>query len=87
MYTREKDGVVYIYRNEELFLASINRSKYNNDTIAMQMADYALQILPDNKTYARIIKDRSGIFNTDSQKLEKMMKIIAILLEDSEKSV
>ena len=90
MYTREKDGIIYIYRNQELFLHSMkkrNTDGYHNHMMYLQSADYALQILPDEPAFAQIIKDRSGTFSAYSHKLEKILKIIAILLEDPEKIV
>jgi hypothetical protein len=97
MYTREKRGIIYVYRNQESFLASM-KGIYPNGQQMMYAADYAIAVdkfeRPDEHTtenpYLRgtVCKDRSGLFDKNStQKVEKILKIIQILLEDSEKVV
>jgi len=85
MYIREKDGIIYVYRNQELFLESMKgiNNPLSHRNQMMLIADYALQIVPGEPTTAQLIKDRSGVFSSYLQKLEKMLKIIAILREDS----
>jgi hypothetical protein len=90
MYTREKHNVIYVYRSQELFLRSLSGA-YPHGMQMMYTADYAIELDRDsdvNTGRCRVIKDRSGVLSRDnSQKIEKMFKIIGILLEDSENIV
>jgi hypothetical protein len=88
MYTREKDNVIYVYRNQELFLRSLS-GRFPHGIQMMYSADYAIELVrnSDGSTVCgcRVLKDRSGVLSRDNpQKIEKMFKIIEILLEDSE---
>ena len=88
MYTREKNNVIYVYRNQELFLRSLS-GEYPHGMQMMYTADYAIELdkWPDGRTTGncKVIKDRSGLLSRDNpQNIEKMFKIIEILLEDSE---
>lgn len=84
MYTREKDNVIYVYRNQELFLRSLS-GRFPRGSQMMYSADYAIELVVDSDGTAvgcRVLKDRSGVLSRDNQQnFEKMFKI---LMEESE---
>lgn len=84
MYTREKDNVIYVYRNQELFLRSLS-GQFPHGLQMMYLADYAIELVVDSDGTAvgcRVLKDRSGVLSRDNQQnFEKMFKI---LMEESE---
>lgn len=85
MNMREKDGTIYIYRDKETFLASMEGS-YLNGMQMMYAADYAIQLVPQpgrSGAFAKVIKDRSGVLSREGStfNVKKLLKIIEILAE------
>ena len=97
MYIREKDGIIYIYRNQALFLNSLSGPYSSVGIQMMYLADYAIEVSrdaskmgvrPEPERLCRIVKDRPGTFGQNAIiDLKKIMKTIEFLYEDEEKIV
>ena len=81
MYTRTVNDMLYIYRDEELFLQSF---RVPGSTGKMYTADYAFKLIDhlDRGILCEVVKDRSGsLAYGSSATLEKTLKIVKIFLE------
>jgi hypothetical protein len=80
MYVRNVGGVIYVYRDLDLMLDSITKYQHMV-TRGMYTADFAISINPDAPDTGRVVKDRSGIFGTNSVSAKKFLEIVNFLME------
>jgi len=82
MHIIMRNDILYVYRNEELLLNAIT-GVYGGHAM-MYSADYAFQIDKSSELdYCKIIKDRSGVLDTNGYlPLKKVMKIVKILKDE-----
>ena len=79
MYAYSKGGMLYVYRTPEHMMEAIKGSSHR----LMMFSEYALETLDDG-VMCKVIKDRSGMLNTEFRHpTKKILKIIKILIDDS----
>lgn len=82
MHIREKDGMIAVYRNLDLMMATFDRPY---DFIVN--ADYVIEANPNKPGFGKMKHDRSGLFTEEySISVKKLLEIINFLYE-SEKNL
>lgn len=80
MYIREIGGTICVYRNLDLMLDTLTKYRQSPHR-GMMNADFAIAINPDVPDTGHVVKDRSGVFGTNSVSVKKFLEIANFLIE------